>query len=46
LATPLVFVDVGEHSIVVNDVITFFNPLVTLVKEEELEETLLDVNVS
>jgi hypothetical protein len=46
LATPLVFVDVGEHSVVVNDVITFFNSLVALVKEEELEETLLDVNVS
>jgi hypothetical protein len=29
-----------------NDVVTPSNPLVALVKQEELEETLLDVNVS
>jgi hypothetical protein len=45
LTTPLVFVDVGEDLIMVNDVVTPLNPLVALIEEEELEETPLYVNV-
>jgi hypothetical protein len=42
----LVFVDVGENSIMVDDVVTPLNPPVTLVEKEELEETPFDMNVS
>jgi hypothetical protein len=42
----LVFVDVGEDSIRADDVVTPSNPPVALVEEEELKETLFDVNVS
>jgi hypothetical protein len=42
----LVFVDAGENLVMVDDVITPSNPLVSLVEKEELEEALLDVNVS
>jgi hypothetical protein len=42
----LVFVDVSEDSIMVNDVAMLSNPLVMLAKEEELEEALFDMNVS
>jgi hypothetical protein len=42
----LVFIDVGEDSVMANDVITPSNPSVVLGEEEELEETSLDVNVS
>jgi hypothetical protein len=45
-ANLLVFVDVGENLVMVNDVATPSNPLVALVEQEELEEVLLDVNVS
>jgi len=41
----LVFVDAGEDSIMVDDVVTSSNPLVAPI-EEELEEPPLDVNVS
>jgi hypothetical protein len=39
LATPLVFVDASEDLIMADDVITPSNLLVTLLKEEEFEET-------
>jgi len=42
----LVFVDIGEDSIMANDVIMPSNLLVALAEEEELEETPFDVNVS
>jgi hypothetical protein len=42
----LVFVDVGEDSVMADDVVTPSNPPIAPIKEEELEETLLDVNVS
>jgi hypothetical protein len=42
----LVFINASEDSVMVDDVVMFSNPPLTLVKEEELEETLLDVNVS
>jgi len=45
-ATILVFIDAGENLIMVDDVATPSNPLVPLVEKEELEEALLDVNVS
>jgi len=45
-ATLLVFVDVGENLVMVDDVATPSNPPVSLVEMEELEETLFDVNVS
>jgi hypothetical protein len=41
----LVFVDAGEDSVMVDDA-TLLNPMVVLVEEEKLKETLLDVNVS
>jgi hypothetical protein len=44
--TLLVFVDVNEDLNIANDVVTPLNPLVVLVATEELEETLLDVNIS
>ncbi len=43
---PSVFVDAGESVVMANDVTTPPNPLVALVEQEELEEVLLDVNVS
>jgi hypothetical protein len=42
----LVFVDASEDSIMADEVVSPSNPLVALVKEEKLEETPLDVNVS
>jgi hypothetical protein len=42
----LVFVDAGENLVMVDDVATLSNPLVSLVEKEELEEAPLDVNVS
>ncbi len=42
----MVFINASEDSVMVDDVVMFSNPPLTLVKEEELEETLLDVNVS
>jgi hypothetical protein len=45
-ATFLVFIDVGENLVMADDVTTPSNPLVSLVEKEELEEALLDVNVS
>jgi hypothetical protein len=44
--TPLVFIDISENSIMANDVVAPLNPLVVPIKEEKLEETSLDVNVS
>jgi hypothetical protein len=44
LATFLVFVDVGEDSIMANDVVMLLNPLVAPI-EEQFEEISLDVNV-
>ncbi len=41
----MVFVDAGEDSVMVDDA-TLLNPMVVLVEEEKLKETLLDVNVS
>jgi hypothetical protein len=45
-ATLLVFVDVGENLVMADDVDTPSNPLVSIVKKEELEEAPFDVNVS
>jgi hypothetical protein len=45
-ATLLIFVDVGENLIMLDDVVIPSNPLVVLVEEEELKKTSLDVNVS
>jgi hypothetical protein len=42
----LVFIDAGENLVMANDVATPSNPLVSLVKKEELEEISLNVNVS
>jgi hypothetical protein len=42
---PFGFVDKGENSIMVDDVITLSNPPVAPVEKEELEKTLLNVNV-
>jgi hypothetical protein len=44
--TLLVFVDASENLIMVDDATTPWNPPVSLIKKEELEETPLDVNVS
>jgi hypothetical protein len=44
-ATLLVFVDAGENLVMTDDVATPSNPLVSLVENEKLEETLVDVNV-
>jgi hypothetical protein len=41
----LVFVDVGDDSIIIDNIITPSNPSVAPIKEEELEETPLDMNV-
>jgi hypothetical protein len=42
----LVFIDVGEDSIMANDVVTPLNPLVVPIEEEELEKTMFNVNIS
>jgi hypothetical protein len=42
----LVFVDVSENSIMVDDSATPSNPLVTPIKEKKLEKTPNNVNVS
>ncbi len=42
----MVFVDACEDLIMADDVVAPSNPPITLVKEEELEETPFDVNVS
>ncbi len=42
----MVFVDGSEDSIMANVVTTSLNPTVVPIEKEELEETLLDVNVS
>jgi len=46
LTTPLVFIDVGEDSIMANDVVTPLNPLVVPIEKEELEKTMFNVNIS
>jgi hypothetical protein len=43
---PSVFVDAGEILVMADDVATPMNLPATLVEQEELEEVLLDVNVS
>ncbi len=40
------YVDAGENLVMVNDVATPSDPSVALVEKYELEEALLDVNVS
>jgi hypothetical protein len=45
-AILLVFVDVGENLVMVDDVATPSNPPISLVEKEELEEAPLDMNVS
>jgi hypothetical protein len=42
----LVFVDACENLVMADDVITPLNPLVAPIEEEELVETLLDMNIS
>jgi hypothetical protein len=42
---PSVFIDASEFLVMVDDVATPLNPPVTPVEQEELEETLLDMNV-
>jgi len=42
----LVFVDASENLDMADDVATPLNPLISLVEKEELEEALLDMNVS
>jgi hypothetical protein len=42
----LVFVDAGENSVMADDVVMPSNPPIAPVKEEELKETLLDMNVA
>jgi hypothetical protein len=43
---PSIFIDACENLIMANDVVTPSNPLVALIKQEELEEAPIDVNVS
>jgi hypothetical protein len=43
---PFGFVDVGEDSIMADDVATPSNPPVAPVQKKELKETPFDVNVS
>ncbi len=45
-ATLLVFVNIGDDSIMADDVVTFLNPLVVPIEKEEFEKAPLDVNVS
>jgi len=42
----LVFVDLGEYSVMADDVVMRSNPLIAPIEEEKLEETPLNVNVS
>jgi hypothetical protein len=42
----LIFVDVGENSVMADDVAILSNPPVALVEQEEFEETPLDMNIS
>jgi hypothetical protein len=42
----LVFVNIGDDSIMADDVVTFLNPLVVPIEKEEFEKAPLDVNVS
>jgi hypothetical protein len=42
----VVFVDACEDLVMADDVITPSNPLVAPIEEEELEKTLLDMNIS
>jgi hypothetical protein len=42
----LIFVNVGENLVMVDNAITPWNPLVALVEEKKLEEITFDVNVS
>jgi hypothetical protein len=42
----LVFFNASEDLVMANDVVTPSNPPITLVEEEELAKTSLDVNVS
>jgi hypothetical protein len=44
--TLLVFVHAGENLVMMDYVTTPSNPWVSLVEKEELEEALLDMNVS
>ncbi len=46
LPTSLVFVNASEDLVMTTDVVMPSNPLVMPTKKEELEEPLLDVNVS
>jgi hypothetical protein len=41
----LVFVNVGENSIMANDVAMPLNPPVALIEDEELQKALFNVNV-
>jgi hypothetical protein len=42
---PSDFVDIGENLVMADDVATPSNPLIMLLKKEELEKTLFHVNV-
>jgi hypothetical protein len=42
----LVFVDASEDLVMADDVVTPSNLLITPIEKEELEEPLLDMNVS
>jgi hypothetical protein len=42
---PLIFVNVGEILVMVDDVATPLNPLVAPIEKEELKKTSFDVNV-
>ncbi len=42
----MVFVDASENLVMVDDVVTPLNPLVSLIEKKELEETSDDMNVS
>ncbi len=42
----MVFIDVGEDSIMANDVVGPSNPLIVPIEKEELKKTLFDMNVS
>jgi hypothetical protein len=44
--TLLIFVDAGEILVMVDDVATPSNPLVSLVEKEKFEEAPLDMNIS
>jgi hypothetical protein len=46
LSYLLIFVDTCENLVMANDATTPLNPPVAPVEKEELEEALLDVNVS